>query len=616
MATYMPLNKFLLTFFPRPSTKEQPLGESDPKPYISHKDVAPFATIESERDLATKFAKLVNTAHQDRPAPCPGFKIALSQASTSEASEGEGAIPYIDGALYPVTDVPTDGLPHWGKQRLLVRFTLPTSPTSPFDCPSPSSFLNQVKPHIANALARTHRTALYLLHVHGRTLRLARWDRAGAILTEAVDYTQSPHVLRNALYAFSLLSPAQQGLDPTAVLLGPGDAEWRVMEEWKAAREGDIEGEEEEGRTVSLAGGSKKQPRVWAYVRRMFAASLEDPTWPRYKLLVPTSKSSARAFLVGKPAFVAPAPSPSSSPSVRTSVAGRGTRGYVALDCATRRFVWLKDTWVPDDQDVEREGETLRKLKRVGVRNVPTLVCEGELPGQETMSQLFWDDLMAEGGSNYPFVDGERGSVGGSGMGGMSGGKRPRNPRRDSVASSLTSASSSRASTRSGSQRTPPSTPGGAQTQTGMYRHYRIVVEEVCMPLSSFRTGRQLVAVIRDCVEGASRPSSSLPSSLSSLPCPTFPRRLIVCVVLTPRRLGQPTAAPSRPSTASCTATSGPGTSSSSPRSPSPSTTTAPGSTRLSGGASSRTGSSRSRCRISGSCRRGGGLRVWFVLPL
>ncbi|KAI0373179.1 hypothetical protein BV20DRAFT_795314 [Pilatotrama ljubarskyi] len=471
MATYMSLNKFLLTFFPRPSSNERHPSPSEPKPYLCHKDMLPFATVESARDLAVKLAKLVNTSHKDRPAPCPGFKLALSQGSSSNASASDNAVPYVDGALYPSNDAPTDGHLDWGKQRLLIRFTLRTTGGDPFDdSDDDHDVLEQLKSYVAEAFARQQRTALYLLLVHGRAMRLTRWDRSGTIYSEAVDYVQNPHLLRNTLYNFSLLIPEQQGLDPSATLLDPHSPEYHIMDKFARAQDTDIP--EHEGPSFHLPSSSKKLPRVFAYVRRMFAASLSDRTWPRYKLLVP---SKSKSFLVGKPSFVVPG-----------ALTGRATRGYVAIDCETKRFVFLKDTWLPDHENVETEGEVLRKLRRVGVKNVPTLVCDAELQGQETQTQLYWDEpagsSAVDSRSDYSFGAGsERGSVP----------RRPRNARSDSFASSLTTASMASArSERSQSLR-----------QTGHFRHYRIVVEEVCMPLSSFKTGRQLVSVIRDCLE-------------------------------------------------------------------------------------------------------------------
>ena len=40
--------------------------------------------------------------------------------------------------------------------------------------------------------------------------------------------------------------------------------------------------------------------------------------------------------------------------------------------------------------------------------------------------------------------------------------------------------------------------------QTRHYGHYRIVLKEVCLPLTAVTSSRQLVSVVGDCIEGMS----------------------------------------------------------------------------------------------------------------
>ncbi|OJT02866.1 hypothetical protein TRAPUB_6591 [Trametes pubescens] len=78
-----------------------------------------------------------------------------------------------------------------------------------------------------------------------------------------------------------------------------------------------------------------EDPHVFRYVREKFRESLV-PGWPRYKLRIKVrvgNKDKVRVFLVAKPLFEAP------------SMFGRATRGYVAIDVRTGRFVFLKDSW-------------------------------------------------------------------------------------------------------------------------------------------------------------------------------------------------------------------------------------------------------------------------------
>ncbi|TFK77845.1 hypothetical protein K466DRAFT_450174, partial [Polyporus arcularius HHB13444] len=65
-------------------------------------------------------------------------------------------------------------------------------------------------------------------------------------------------------------------------------------------------------------------------------------------------------------------------------------RTYIAIDCTTEKLVFLKDAWRFKDVDylTEREGLVLKQLNDAGVPHVPTLLCEAELPGQQTKTQL------------------------------------------------------------------------------------------------------------------------------------------------------------------------------------------------------------------------------------
>nr|VWP01527.1 Filamentous fungal-specific transmembrane protein [Ganoderma boninense] len=138
---------------------------------------------------------------------------------------------------------------------------------------------------------------------------------------------------------------------------------------------------------------SDKDPRD--YVRALFQKSL-NPHWPWWKVEVhahePHGKTRnqrnhtvVRKFAVGMPHFQAP------------GVAGRGTRGYVALPLRDddtiaddADFVYLKDTWRVDHDGIDREGVTLQFLNDKGVKFVPTLVCHGDLPGQVMSTQVHW----------------------------------------------------------------------------------------------------------------------------------------------------------------------------------------------------------------------------------
>ncbi|KAI0707455.1 hypothetical protein C8T65DRAFT_740386 [Cerioporus squamosus] len=97
----------------------------------------------------------------------------------------------------------------------------------------------------------------------------------------------------------------------------------------------------------------------------MFRESLVEG-FPRYRLIV-----DGHDYLVGKHIFLG------------FGMVGRGTRGYVALEWKTQRFVFLKDSWRPGYAGVEREGDILAKLNANDVENVPTIVRYGDVSHTE-----------------------------------------------------------------------------------------------------------------------------------------------------------------------------------------------------------------------------------------
>ncbi|KAI0719715.1 hypothetical protein C8T65DRAFT_826720 [Cerioporus squamosus] len=143
-------------------------------------------------------------------------------------------------------------------------------------------------------------------------------------------------------------------------------------------------------------------------------------------------------FAVGKPHFQAP------------GVAGRGTRGYVALPLddntgkppldddgqPTKPFVYLKDAWRIDHPSLQKEGVVLQALNRANVKFVPTALYHGDLRGQDTLSYKNWSTLR-----------------------------------------------------------------GDEPCTLKPHQHYRLVVKEVGKPLSEFDRGADLVMAILNCIQ-------------------------------------------------------------------------------------------------------------------
>ncbi|KDQ28303.1 hypothetical protein PLEOSDRAFT_1009535, partial [Pleurotus ostreatus PC15] len=190
--------------------------------------------------------------------------------------------------------------------------------------------------HATEICRRQHRTHLYMVYVFHPFIRFIRWDRAGAIISQRVNYIEDCTPLVHFLSLFGRLDRAGKGFDPT-VQVAP----------------------------ETEAGEAKKYLERWA----------PRTDQPVFKMDVPSAKGHrTRKFLVW--GAIADPESPF----------GRATRGYPGVEVidgvvsATPTF--LKEQW----RDVASRPETvtLQELNDKGVKHVPTLVCGGDLPGQET----------------------------------------------------------------------------------------------------------------------------------------------------------------------------------------------------------------------------------------
>ena len=401
----------------------------------------------------------------------------------------------------------------------------------------------QLRAYAYNAMIYGHRTAIYGLLINGPEFRGMRYDRSGLIVTKKMNYVAQPFDFMEYLARFGSLDPVAQGLDPTATLLMEGSPEYMLMDKYGEELETDMDYLEgtvipaytppvpappppappstspslavseaqptgtfgptritrqqtrlasafagdptpaaphqepapapaHQGSNVSAveAVDDSANPRVFKYVREQFRKSLEDG-WPRYRLEVGADK---RTFLVGKPIFCS------------MSVLGRGTRAYVALDEKSRRFVFLKDSWRPFYLDVREEGYYLKELAGgEGCQYVPRVLCEGDVPGQVAFTARYHQE-------KYPPPT-----------------QTTTEDKQTGTLSSSHQASSTQPSTQSsttGRKRSRPDTdnPAGEEATSSFrkYTHYRIVLEDVCLPFISFTSVRQLVRLMLDCITG------------------------------------------------------------------------------------------------------------------
>ncbi|OSD00262.1 hypothetical protein PYCCODRAFT_1469592 [Trametes coccinea BRFM310] len=267
--------------------------------------------------------------------------------------------------------------------------------------------LSQIATYASEAFEIQHLTHHFGVVILGSSARLGRWDRAGIVFSSKFDYKKEPAKLARFFWSMAHMTPEARGHDLSATRILPGSADYDILQPWK---EGKVPLDEND------------------YVGKRFARTIAAPyAW--YRLTVTDRQRGEKDFLIGQPIIC------------HWGVVGRATRAYIALSVSEpgMPLVFLKDCWRIVEDCYEREGDILSYLNEKGVKNVPTVVCHGDVKGHRTVSQTLVE--RAE----------------------------------DAVEPDL-------------------------DRRMKTHQHYRYVVREVGMPLEEFPTGEVLVSVITDAI--------------------------------------------------------------------------------------------------------------------
>lgn len=178
------------------------------------------------------------------------------------------------------------------------------------------------------------RTCIFSVGIFGDVARLFRWDRAGAIVSEPIMYSEKGNrELVEFFYRFNLADRAQRGWDPTV-----SDA----TSEETAVFDRAINTAVEEGKNKLL--------------KKLLESVGDRVRYSRKKVDVIHPSGGQRSYIVGRPVL---------APRLPT---GRCTRGFVALDTETRELVFLKDSWRPNISGVKSESYWYKMLG--GAKNI------------------------------------------------------------------------------------------------------------------------------------------------------------------------------------------------------------------------------------------------------
>ncbi|KAI0641602.1 hypothetical protein C8Q79DRAFT_929659 [Trametes meyenii] len=477
----------------------------------------------NERPLEDHIAEtMVNVINKQRL--CEGYTAALSRYSYNPTDTSKGKV---DAALYCDDHTPEDGRPDWTHVRLYIEFKRGGTSLDPFDdddvdnpeatAAKRAAARSQITAYTHTTFLFQHRNALYSLFVNGQEFRVLRWDRSGVVVTKKLNYVEDPIPLLKFLVYFGRLSDSEQGIDMTATLLTPGSKALKLMTEFAKDDPSDMPYEEGDlvptqvtpsGPRGSSSSRTRKarakkddpesylddvepsdgsDPRVFSYVRKKFRESLVAD-WPHYKLEVGPEQ---RPFLVGMPVYFS------------SSMFGRGTRGYIALDVKSRRFVFLKDSWRPFYEGVEPEGHYLQMMSSEDEVSIPRLLVHGDVAGDLTFAAPYAQKKYNERRAAHREAALERARAG--------------NPQSDAGAASPAQEQELCGKKRSSdhlddedageTHDEESDSEGDDDGETGLesryfrhYTHYRIAVKDVCLSFAEIKSSYQLVNMIYDCM--------------------------------------------------------------------------------------------------------------------
>ncbi|KAI0359651.1 hypothetical protein OH77DRAFT_1047033 [Trametes cingulata] len=324
----------------------------------------------SEKDM---YYKITNTLN--RADICSGYSFVATPHKGDSSDESGQAVDcgmYPDAALSRVNVAGEKdfGRTDWSSVEIAIECKSSATSGDPFDecidndepnADSRRKVLGQILSYMELVFDRQHRTFQYMILFLGNFARILRVDRSGIFATHKFSYREEDTKLVRFLWHYSRLSPEARGHDTTAVRLHPRSKEANRMR----------------NRVKNVAEDD--------YVAQSFKKLL-DEDWPWWKLEVSneTNPKEPQYYLVAKPHFQAP------------GVAGRATRGYIALPAKHKddTFVYLKDAWRVVSDDIDKEGVILETLRQHQVQYIPSLLCHGDVAGQETKTQAVWSRLF------------------------------------------------------------------------------------------------------------------------------------------------------------------------------------------------------------------------------
>ncbi|KAI5115296.1 hypothetical protein M0805_008202 [Coniferiporia weirii] len=198
---------------------------------------------------------------------------------------------------------------------------------------SAQQIIGQIVSYAVAHLGSSFRTHAFSVLVLSDIARIIRWDRAGAIVTEPIEYTKESAWFAEFFRRFDQLTPEQRGHDttvstPTSEELAKARLAFKLQNK-------DAENDED----------------LQSCCDMIFL----DQTLHKFATL---------------------------------SLVGRASRGSPVCDLKTGRICYLKDTWRIDASHLSREGKIYENLHIHNVPHIASLVSEGDVRNVEKAGAL------------------------------------------------------------------------------------------------------------------------------------------------------------------------------------------------------------------------------------
>ena len=232
------------------------------------------------------------------------------------------------------------------------------------DAEKHSQTRGQIYSYAAKALDSQHRGWILALSVFGQFFRVYRFDPSSVVVSEPISFRDHPEMMVEIFARFGCMNPAERGHDTTVI---PSTAaEKKLFRD--QIRDYKLRVEEDNLRLHPDVKGLDSTKVVRIRVNN------EDD-------------GATHWYLACKPGSLHPNRSP----------CGRLSRGFLAMPLKPGpqdkgKLYWLKDCWRSDQ--VESEASIYRRLKAGNVRNIPNILCMGDVLQDGVVQETFNDTLL------------------------------------------------------------------------------------------------------------------------------------------------------------------------------------------------------------------------------